>query len=64
MNKPIIKKLSTSGNSKCVILTKTMLELCNIDEATTHVKIHIEGQKIIIEREENHVANIERSQTG
>jgi antitoxin component of MazEF toxin-antitoxin module len=47
----MLKKLTTIGNSKGIILDRTLLQILELPDDATHVELRIEdGNRVVIER--------------
>ena len=47
----MLKKLTAIGNSKGIILDRTLLQILELHEDATHVELRIEdGNRVVIER--------------
>lgn len=51
--KYMIKKLSKSGSSYSLTITKTMLEILGIDPKNDFVELRFEGEKLIVTKVKN-----------
>ena len=54
MEDDVLKKLTAIGNSKGIILDRTLLQILDVPEDATHVELKIEDGKVVIERAAEH----------
>jgi len=46
----MLKKLTAIGNSKGIILDRTLLEILELPDDATHVELNVEGGRLVLER--------------
>jgi len=50
----MLKKLTPIGNSKGIILDRTLLQLLDVPEDATHVELKVEDGRVVIQRAAEH----------
>jgi antitoxin component of MazEF toxin-antitoxin module len=54
MEDGVLKKLTAIGNSKGIILDRTLLQILDVPEDATHVELKVEDGKLVIQRTAEH----------
>jgi antitoxin component of MazEF toxin-antitoxin module len=50
----MLKKLTPIGNSKGIILDRTLLQLLDVPDDATHVELKVENGQVVIQRAAEH----------
>lgn len=50
----MLKKLTPIGNSKGIILDRTLLQLLDVPDDATHVELKVEKGRVVIQRAAEH----------